>query len=112
MVGESWDVVVIGGGPGGSTTAAFLAMRGRRVLVLERARFPRFHIGESLLPSSFPVLRALGVEEELDRRFYRKYGARFLDDARGADFSDDDAQAQYRFEGAFPPSIAYAWEVS
>jgi flavin-dependent dehydrogenase len=109
---DAADVVVIGGGPGGSTTAALLAKRGRRVLLLERARFPRFHIGESLLPSSFPVLRMLGVEEELDRFFYRKYGARFLDDDRGADFSDEAAQAQYLFSGAFPPSTAYAWEVS
>jgi flavin-dependent dehydrogenase len=109
---DAADVVVIGGGPGGSTTAALLAKRGRKVVLLERARFPRFHIGESLLPSSYPVLRMLGVEEELDRLFYRKYGARFLDDERGADFADDDAQAQYRFDGAFPPSLPYAWEVS
>jgi len=113
---KSFDVVVVGGGPGGSSVAAFLAMRGRRVVVFERETFPRFHIGESLLPSSFPVLRALGVEEELDRRFIRKHGARFLDDGaftrgsdadgpfREADFGDDRAQAQYRFDGAFPPS--------
>lgn len=116
MQRESFDVVVVGGGPGGSTVAAFLAMRGRRVVVLERESFPRFHIGESLLPSSFPVLRALGVEEELDHLFIRKYGARFLDDdafgSREADFANTDAQAQYRFDGAFPPSIPYAWEVS
>ena len=110
MFHESFDVLVIGGGPGGSTTAARLAQRGRRVLLLERARFPRFHIGESLLPSSFPVLRALGVEDELDRRFVRKYSARFLDDE--ANLESASAQARYAFDGAFPPSIPYAWQVS
>ncbi|MFS8068507.1 MAG: NAD(P)/FAD-dependent oxidoreductase, partial [Byssovorax sp.] len=49
---EEVDVVIIGGGPGGATAGALLAQRGRRVLVLERQRFPRFHIGESLLPAS------------------------------------------------------------
>ena len=55
------DVVVIGGGPGGSTTATMLARQGWQVLLLERERFPRDHIGESLLPASIPVLEELGV---------------------------------------------------
>ena len=58
---ESYEVVVIGGGPGGSTVAGFLARAGRRVLVLEREPFPRFHVGESLLPRSVEVLERLGV---------------------------------------------------
>src|SRR6185295_18115357 len=49
---ETWDVVILGGGPGGSSLASCLAKRGRRALVLEKERFPRFHIGESLLPRS------------------------------------------------------------
>ena len=48
---KQWDVIVVGAGPGGSTTAALLAQRGVRTLVLERDEFPRFHIGESLLPT-------------------------------------------------------------
>ena len=107
---ERCDVVVIGGGPGGSTTAALLAKRGRKVVLLERDRFPRFHIGESLLPASAPVLRELGLELELDRRFVRKYSARFLDD--GADPSSPEATARYQFDEAFPPAIPYAWQVS
>src|SRR4051812_43279836 len=102
---EETEVIVVGGGPGGSTTATRLAQMGRKVLLLERDRFPRFHIGESLLPSSTPVLRELGVFEDLDRLFVRKYGARFLDDANMA-------EAQYLFSEAFPPAIPHAWQVT
>lgn len=55
------DVVVIGGGPGGSTTATMLARKGWQVLLFEREAFPREHVGESLLPASLPVLEELGV---------------------------------------------------
>jgi flavin-dependent dehydrogenase len=102
---EETEIVVIGGGPGGSTTATRLAQKGRKVLLLERDKLPRFHIGESLLPSSTPVLRELGVFEELDRVFLRKYGARFLDDGNMA-------EAQYLFSEAFPPAIPHAWQVT
>ena len=109
----SWDeeveVAVIGGGPGGSTAAARLAQLGRRVLLVEQQRFPRFHIGESLLPSSAPVLRTLGLHDELDRRFIRKYGARFLDDQLGP--GHPDAEARYVFAEAYPPSIPHSWQV-
>jgi flavin-dependent dehydrogenase len=107
---EVFDVVVVGGGPGGATVAALLARSGRRVVVLERQRFPRFHIGESLLPSSAPVLAELGLSEEMDRRFIRKYSARFLDDEAGLD--GPNATSHYSFAGAFPPATPYAWEVT
>src|SRR5512132_3569303 len=55
------DVLVIGGGPGGSTAATMLARKGHRVALLERAHFPRDHIGESLLPSCMPVLEERGA---------------------------------------------------
>ncbi len=73
------DVVVLGGGPGGSTVAAFVAMQGHRVLLLERERFPRHQIGESLLPATVHgVCRLLGVSERLKQQgFPIKRGGTF-----------------------------------
>jgi flavin-dependent dehydrogenase len=75
---EIYDVAIIGGGPAGSTAACLLAKAGRRVVVLEREKFPRFHIGESLLPYSMPVFDRLGVRAELDRTCQPKTGAELL----------------------------------
>ena len=72
----SADVLVIGGGPGGSTAAAMLARKGWRVLLLEREFFPRHHVGESLLPASLPVLEELGVLPDVEAAgFLPKLGA-------------------------------------
>ena len=70
-----YDVAIIGGGPAGSTAATFLARKGRKVVVLEKEKFPRFHIGESLLPYSMGAFERLGVREKLDAKFIPKYGA-------------------------------------
>ena len=71
--------MVIGGGPGGSASAALLAQRGYRVALLERERFPRDHVGESLLPASMPVLEELGVLDDVERAgFPKKWGATML----------------------------------
>ncbi len=73
-----WDVVIIGGGPAGSTAALVLARQGRRVLLLERAKFPRFHIGESFLARNFNVVRDLGLEPRLRKLPHMvKLGAEF-----------------------------------
>ncbi len=70
------DVVVIGGGPGGSTAATMLARMGVQVLLLERERFPRPHVGESLLPASVPILEELGVRDAVESAgFLKKWGA-------------------------------------
>jgi flavin-dependent dehydrogenase len=72
---SDYDVAIIGGGPAGSTAATFLALKGRKVIVLEKAKFPRFHIGESLLPYSMGAFERLGVREKLDAKFLPKFGA-------------------------------------
>jgi len=73
------EVLVIGGGPAGSTAAHLLVAAGRRVVLLEKERFPRFHIGESLLPFNMTLLARLGIVEELERAgSVRKHGARFF----------------------------------
>jgi halogenation protein CepH len=76
---EDFDVVVIGGGPGGSTAATILAMQNHRVLLLERDKFPRYQIGESLLPATIHgVCKILGLSEELKKAgFVRKLGGTF-----------------------------------
>ena len=70
-----YDVAIIGGGPSGSTAATFLARMGHKVIVLEREKFPRFHIGESLLPYSMGAFERLGVKEKLSAAFMAKHGA-------------------------------------
>jgi len=75
------DVLVVGGGPGGSTVATLLQRQGRRVLQLEKDRHPRFHIGESLLPANLPIFDQLGVMEKVRALGVLKLGADFPSDA-------------------------------
>jgi FADH2-dependent halogenase len=73
-----YDVIVIGCGPGGSSASTFLAKSGKRVLTLEKEVFPRFHIGESLLPGNHAIFREMGVLPKLQEAgFLRKVAARF-----------------------------------
>jgi flavin-dependent dehydrogenase len=99
------DVIVIGGGPGGSVAATVLAQAGLDVLVIEREVFPRFHIGESLLPASMPIFKEIGFYPILDGgKYLRKYGARFID------YSNDD-EVYFGFQEGLNPDIPMAFEV-
>ena len=102
---ESCDVVVIGGGPGGSTAAALLARRGYRVIALEKAHHPRFHIGESLLPMNLPVFERLGVLDKVRQLGVFKPGADFeAENARGYN-----TFAFARALGNSPPHAYQVW---
>src|SRR4249920_402103 len=75
---DTCDVLVLGGGPAGSTAAALLTQRGWDVVIVEKERHPRFHIGESLLPLNLPLFERLGVAGEIERIGMPKYGAEFV----------------------------------
>jgi flavin-dependent dehydrogenase len=100
------DVVIVGGGPAGSVCATRLAQRGRRVVVLERERHPRFHLGESLLPNSLQVLDDIGVLPSVRERFIVKRGARFVDGADGT------RTVRYAFAESFKPRWDHAFQVT
>src|SRR3954469_10938467 len=73
-----YDALIIGGGPGGSTAASYLAKAGKRVLVLEKEHFPRFHIGESLLPYNRQIFEEMGILPKLEKAsLIKKTGAQF-----------------------------------
>jgi flavin-dependent dehydrogenase len=78
---KSYDVVIIGGGPGGSTLGALLSKRGISNAIIEKEVFPRFRIGESLLPMSMDILRETGVYDKIANsgKYMNKYGAQFID---------------------------------
>ncbi|WP_418319472.1 NAD(P)/FAD-dependent oxidoreductase [Piscinibacter sakaiensis] len=98
------DVVVIGGGPAGSTIATLLARQHRRVVLLEKAVHPRFHIGESLLPGNAELFDRLGVREQVERIGMPKWGIEFV--------SPDHAHRSHlEFADAWDKSQPYAWQV-
>ncbi len=100
---EAPDVLVIGGGPAGSTVATLLARRGWTVTLLEKERHPRFHIGESLLPMNMPILERLGVLEQV-----RGIGVLKL----GADFPNDEGHYNvFRFCNALDAKSDFAFHV-
>lgn len=101
---DLFDVIVVGGGPAGSTIAALLARQGRRVLLVEKSRHPRFHIGESLLPANVPLFRELGVFDQIAAIGMPKWGVEFS--------SPDHAHQSFvEFADAWDKSMPMAWQV-
>ena len=98
-----WGVVLGEAGPADSTAATLLAQRGHRVLMLEKERFPRFHIGESLLPAGLPILDRLGVEP-CKSTFIFKRGAEFV-------CEQSDRRQMFRFGDVLEGCAEHAWHV-
>ncbi|MEQ1878166.1 MAG: NAD(P)/FAD-dependent oxidoreductase [Bdellovibrionia bacterium] len=99
------DLIIMGGGPGGSTLAAYMAKKGYDVGIFEREIYPRFHIGESLLPASMPIFKETGFYETLSAgKYIQKYGARFTDH-RGQE------EVYFGFQDGLNPEIPMAFEV-
>ena len=97
------DVLVIGGGPGGSTVSTLLSRKGWKVTLLEKDHHPRFHIGESLLPLNMPIFERLGVREQVERIGMLKRGAEFV--------NGDGNPVQFYFREAVLPDFPIAYQV-
>ncbi len=98
------DILIIGGGPAGSTAAIMLAEKGYHVVVLEKAHHPRFHIGESLLPANLPLLERLGVAEKVRAIGMEKWGAEFVSHWDGR-------RQEFQFANAWDKSLPMAYQV-
>jgi len=103
---SSFDAIIIGGGPAGSSAGTILAGYGHRVLLLEREKFPRYHIGESLLPFTFQPLERLGLIERMRASaFVKKYSVQFVSPSGRA------SQPFYFFNRYERETVAQTWQV-
>src|ERR1700751_3054251 len=104
--GGIYDVAIIGGGPAGSTAATLLARAGRRVVVFEREKFPRFHIGESLLPFSMKAFRRMDLLGKFERAgFLKKYGGEFFS-------ACGDEGVKFYFKDAYRSQTDHSFQVT
>jgi flavin-dependent dehydrogenase len=102
---HEYDVAIIGGGPAGSTTSTLLAQHGFKVGLFERERFPRFHIGESLIPETYWVLKRLGMLEKMQRsHFVKKYSVQFVN-------ASGKLSAPFYFHDNKPHECSQTWQV-
>lgn len=102
----SYDAIIIGGGPSGATAGAILGEYGHRVLILEREKFPRYHIGESLIPFTFQPLERIGMIPKMKRsHFVKKFSVRFVQRDGGS------SQPFYFFTRYDKETVAQSWQV-
>jgi flavin-dependent dehydrogenase len=105
MPESSYEVIVIGGGPAGSTVSTLIAQRGHRVGLFERERFPRFHIGESLIPETYWVLKRLNMLEKMQKsHFVKKYSVQFVN-------ASGKLSAPFYFHDNKPHECSQTWQV-
>ena len=104
LVQQTCDVLVIGGGPAGSTIASMLAGKGHEVVLLEKSHHPRFHIGESLLPANLPLFEKMGIAEEIKAIGMFKPGAEFVS-------PQHNASQVFHFAQAWDKSMPHAYQV-
>ena len=105
-VSPNYDAIIIGGGPAGASTGAILGEYGHRVLILEREKFPRYHIGESLIPFTFQPLERLGMIPQMRQsHFVKKYSVRFVQPDGGR------SQPFYFSTRYDKDTIAQSWQV-
>jgi flavin-dependent dehydrogenase len=104
-ISSNYDTIVIGAGPAGSSVSALLAEGGLRVLVLEREKFPRYHIGESLLPFTCFPLKRLGLLEKMRQSaFVKKHSVQFISPS-------GKASQPFYFSSRYEPDVAQTWQV-
>lgn len=102
---KNWDAIVIGGGPAGAATASILAEHGHQVLVIEKEKFPRYHIGESLLPFTYHPLQRLGLIEKMrESAFVKKYSVQFVSPS-------GKASQPFYFFNRYEKDVAQTWQV-
>src|SRR5438093_9857891 len=102
---EEFEIIVIGAGPAGCAAASILREHGRRVLVLEREKFPRYHIGESMLPFTFHPLDRLGLIDKMRQSvFVKKYSVQFVSQS-------GKASQPFYFSSRYDQDVAQTWQI-
>ena len=103
--GNHFDAIVIGGGPAGASASAILAEKGNRVLVVEREKFPRYHIGESLLPFTYQPLNRLGLIDRMRQTaFIKKHSVQFV-------APSGKVSQPFYFSSRYDADVAQTWQV-